>query len=89
MKIMQISLLAVLLALQFALWFGDKSVFDFFRLQRATADAAAQNDKHAARNDKLLAETVDLKTGGASVETRARENHGMIKPGETFYQVVE
>ena len=41
------------------------------------------------RNAALAAEVEDLKSGEAAVEDRARSELGMIKPGETFYRVVE
>ena len=41
------------------------------------------------RNDALAAEVEDLKSGEAAVEERARNELGMIKPGETFYRVIE
>jgi cell division protein FtsB len=32
---------------------------------------------------------VDLKSGGETVETIARTDLGLIKAGETFYQIIE
>jgi cell division protein FtsB len=41
------------------------------------------------RNETLSAEVDDLKHGDEAIEERARSELGLIKPGETFYQVVE
>ena len=46
-------------------------------------------DAPSSHNDALAAEVQDLKSGEAAVEERARSELGMIKPGETFYRVVE
>ena len=89
MKFFAIISAALLLALQYALWFGDKNFFDLHRLQRATAQIHAENIALQQRNDKLLAEVIDLKEGGETVETLARSEFGMVKDGETFYQIVE
>lgn len=41
------------------------------------------------RNQRLVAEVIDLKEGGETVETIARSELGLIKKGETFYQIIE
>lgn len=41
------------------------------------------------RNDVLIAEITDLKYGMDAVEEHARNNMGLIKKGETFYQLVD
>ncbi len=38
---------------------------------------------------QLHAEVLDLKQGIAAIEERARHDLGMVKPNETFYQLVE
>ena len=48
-----------------------------------------ENLRLQQRNEALAAEVEDLKSGGAAVEERARSELGMIKPGETFYRVVD
>ena len=41
------------------------------------------------RNAALQAEVTDLRQGLDAIEEHAREDLGMVKEGETFYQVVE
>lgn len=51
-----------------------------------------QQDKNSAlkaRNETLNAEVLDLKSGRAAIEERARSELGMIKQDEVFYQVLE
>ncbi len=89
MKLLGMVLAGLLLMVQYALWFGDKNLFDWYRLTQATAAIHQGSAALQHGNDKLLAEVVDLKEGGETVETTARSKFGLIKPGETFYQVVE
>ena len=82
-------LLLVLLLLQGKLWTGAGGWRDARNL-RATVDAQRiENARLQQRNDALSAEVEDLKSGETAVEERARSELGMIKPGETFYRVVE
>jgi len=37
----------------------------------------------------LYAEVLDLRKGQEAIEERARDELGMIKEGETFFQVIE
>jgi cell division protein FtsB len=82
--------LAVMLAwLQYRLWFGGGGQGELSQLHEAIARQERDNDGRQQRNDALAAEVEDLKSGEAAVEERARSELGMIKPGETFYRVVE
>ena len=58
-------------------------------LQQQVQQQTRENAGLQQRNDALAAEVEDLKSGEAAVEERARSELGMIKPGETFYRVVE
>ncbi len=89
MRPLTLFLLVLLAGLQFALWAGDKNVFDLHRLQNAVASTEAANSTQERGNQRLLAEVLDLKGGGETVETLARYNLGLIKPNEVFYQIVE
>lgn len=84
-----LALALLLAALQGKLWFGDGGLPDARRLHGKVLDQRAENERLQQRNDALSAEVEDLKSGEAAVEERARSELGMVKPGETFYRVVE
>ena len=82
-------LVLLLLVLQFQLWFGVGNVPSAMRLKTQVEAQTAENAALAKRNAALQAEVADLKAGQAAVEERARAELGMIKKGETFYQIVQ
>lgn len=82
-------LLLVLLGwLQYSLWLGKNGIHDFVRVQDDVTAQQSNNSKLKARNDQLFAEIDDLTGGQEAIEERARNELGMIKPGETFYRLV-
>jgi len=85
-----IAVLAILLLLlQFKLWFGEGSMKDVWRLEQAIAAQREENQRLGERNQALAAEVADLKQGLDAIEERARNELGMIRSGETFFQVVD
>jgi len=88
-KIVLYVLIGLLLALQYPLWFGNGGVLAFWQLQRELAAHQAEAAQLRERNRALEAEVLDLKQGLEAVEERARNELGMIKKGETFYQIIE
>ena len=82
-------LAAVLVGLQYRLWFGDGGVAEVLELRGAIGAQQQENERLYARNRELEAEVIDLKTGLESVEHRARRDLGMTRGDETFYQIVE
>jgi cell division protein FtsB len=82
-------LLILLLALEVKLWTGDWSMREVWRLRQRVAEQKQENLKLKQRNEALSAEVQDLKNGSEAIEERARSELGLVKPGETFYQVVE
>jgi cell division protein FtsB len=82
-------LLLLLIGLQMKLWTGNGGVHEVETLRAAVKKQGEDNDKLTQRNQALGADVNDLKTGEQAVEARARAELGLIKPGETFYQVVE
>lgn len=88
MRPLALILLLIILVLQYQLWFGEGSLVKVWQLRREIATQQAQNQSLKERNDALAGEVRDLKQGVEAVEERARTELGMIKDGETFYQVV-
>lgn len=89
MKAIGAALAILFVLLQFKLWFGEGSMKDLWTLDDAIAVQVAENKQLKERNQTLAAEVADLKQGYEAVEERARYDLGMIKEGETFYQVVD
>ncbi len=90
MTALLVLLLAALLAwLQFTMWSGTGGSHEVDALRAQVENQRAENQQLQQRNEALAAEVGDLKSGGAAVEERARSELGMVKPGETFYRVVD
>ncbi|SFM30011.1 cell division protein FtsB [Ectothiorhodospira mobilis] len=82
-------LLALLLGLQYKLWFGEGGLLEVYELNRALERQRAENRELRSRNEALEAEVRDLKTGLEAIEERARRDLGMIAEDEVFFQVVD
>lgn len=82
-------LIALLVLLQYPLWFGSGGVYALWKLKREISVQREENAGLHERNQALAADVIDLKQGLAAIEERARIELGMIKQGETFYQVIE
>jgi cell division protein FtsB len=88
MKLLVATLVMMLLLLQYRLWIGEGSLPEVWQLEKKLAEQQAENKTLKARNDALEAEVQDLKQGLNAIEERARNDLGMIKENETFYQVI-
>lgn len=88
-RLLILLLLAALLLLQLKLWGGSSGWREVGQLEKTVVAQQDENARLQQRNEALSAEVADLKQGQAAVEERARAELGMIKPGETFYRVVE
>ena len=89
MKTLIAVLLVLIAALQYRLWLGDGGVSEIIAYQKRLDDLKMQVDEKKQRNDALYAEIVDLRKGQEALEERARDELGMIREGETFFQVIE
>ncbi|WP_147175038.1 cell division protein FtsB [Pseudomonas sp. AG1028] len=82
-------LIIVLAGLQYRLWVGEGSLAQVSELQQQIADQQGENERLLERNRILEAEVMELKKGMETVEERARHELGMVKDGETLYQLAE
>ncbi len=82
-------LLALLGGLQYRLWIGNGSLAQATELRQQIAEQDAENKRLQERNRVLDAEVSELKKGMETVEERARQELGMVKNGETLYQLAQ
>lgn len=82
-------LIVLLLLLQYRLWVGEGSLAEVNNLKQEIAIQQQELKQLRQRNRALTAEVQDLKQGLSAIEGRARSELGMIRKGETFYQIIE
>jgi cell division protein FtsB len=86
MRALAIILGALILLIQYPLWFGKGGWLRAWEVDRQVGTEKQKNAELEARNAHLGAEVRDLKTGTEAIEERARQELGMVKPDEIFYQ---
>lgn len=74
--------------LQYRLWLGHGNLIEVRHLQQTLAEKKEGNKSLKEQTQSLAAEVLDLKHGLEAIEERARSEMGMIKKGETFYEIV-
>lgn len=89
MRMIVVFLLVALLGLQCKLWIGDGSIAQWLLLEKKVVAQEEENKKLAARNHAIEADIAELKSGDQALEEQARFELGMVKEGETYYQVAE
>ena len=89
MRLITLSLAALLLLIQYPLWLGKGGWLRVWDLDNQVMAAKKKNEELKARNDKLNSEILDLREGTGAVEERARYELGMIKEGEIFIQILD
>ncbi|NVK22087.1 MAG: cell division protein FtsB [Kangiellaceae bacterium] len=89
MKWIALILVALLVALQYRMWFGQSSFQQIKQQQAKVEQIKTENQQLINRNQKILAEINDLRSGTDAIEERARYQLGMIKEGETFFRILD
>lgn len=85
---MIVILFASIVFLQYRLWFEVGGVRDMLTMKKQLAAQGQENDKLKQRNEELVFQIKRLQDSQDATESRARNELGMIKKGETFYQIV-
>jgi cell division protein FtsB len=87
MRWLTIALLALILLMQYPLWFGKGGWFKVWQHEDQLARTREANGRLESRNAGLDAEVRDLKQGYEAIEERARFELGLVKEGEVFVQL--
>jgi cell division protein FtsB len=89
MRWLTLIFVALIVLLQYPLWFGKGGWLKVWDYQRQLVQLKEGNQKLEVRNAGLDAEVRDLKQGYEAIEERARFELGLIKEGEVFVQLPE
>lgn len=89
MRWLTLILAALIIALQYPLWLGKGSWLKVWETDQEVKKQQAENERLKQRNAYLDAEVTDLKTGYEAIEERARNELGMVKQDEVFFQVMD
>lgn len=89
LRLLTLTLAAMVLLVQGSLWFGRSGVPHVMGLQSQLDEQLATNDAARVRNARLSAEVSDLKEGLEMVEEKARAELGMLRPNEILVQVTK
>jgi cell division protein FtsB len=88
MKILGAILVALIVLIQYPLWFGKGGWLRVWEVNRQLDGQQEKNRVLEARNAALGAEVRDLKQGTEAIEERARYELGLIRADEVFIQIV-
>ena len=75
--------------LQHRLWYGTGGMMQVYEYEQQLDTLKKEVQENQERNDALYGEVLNLRNGTEAIEERARHELGMIKPNETFFQVIE
>ena len=88
-NVIPLLLLLLLVFLQYRLWGASGGLVDMMHLKNRLDMEQQENDKLKKRNQLLVLQVKSLQKNQDAIESRARQELGMIRKGETFYQVVK
>lgn len=89
LHLLSIALIIVLFVLQYRLWFESGGMKEMAKLKQTIALQFNSNNQLKKRNEELLFQIQRLQNSEDATESRARNELGMIKKDETFYQILK
>lgn len=89
MKPLIIILTVLFLSLQYKLWFVSDGVWQVHQLKKRIAYQMKENRQLSQRNNAMITDIGDLKSGEAALEAHARHDLNMVKPDELLYILID
>lgn len=89
MRLLIVGLILLFVLLQYEFWVAPGGVISAWKLESHIAAEQQLDNQLKQRNDAIQADIVDLKSGDSAIEERARMDLGMVKKGESFYQIID
>lgn len=74
--------------MQYSILWGKNGSAEINQLKQKIAEQKVLNDLLKKQNESLKYEVQELITNPNALEDKAREQLGLIKPGETFYRII-
>jgi cell division protein FtsB len=87
-RILGAILVALIVLIQYPLWLGKGGWLRAWDIERQVDVQKGRNRQLEVRNAALAAEVKDLQQGTEAIEERARQELGMLRPDEIFFQFV-
>lgn len=83
------ALLLLVVFLQYRLWLAEGGIAEAVRLKEQIRTEEGINADLRARNNELARQVWDLQNGQLVIEQRAREDLGLVREGEVYYQFAD
>ena len=84
-----ITVLTILfITLNYKFTYGESNIFEYIELKEHVIKLKKEDESFSEKIYILKAELKNLKTGLNLIEEKAREELGLIKDKETFYQII-
>jgi cell division protein FtsB len=80
--------LVLLCLLQAHLWFDSGGIVDMLKMKKQLAIQIDENNRLKSRNVALIRDVQFTKNDKSAIESHARDDLGMVKKDEIFYQIV-